>query len=121
MKNQMILLGKNFPGFGPLGPWILTADDVPEPSAFKLELRVTGEVRQQSSCADMIFSFPQMISYWSKIGLDVGDLITSGTPDGVAVSRKPDPAPFHPKSGDRVKAIVSQIGVQETEIVETNT
>lgn len=116
MKNQMILLGKNFPGFGPLGPWILTADEVADPAALNIELRVNDEVRQQATCDDLIFSFPQMIAHWSQIGLDAGDLITSGTPEGVANSRKPDPSPYFLKPGDKVEAIVDQIGVLETSI-----
>jgi 2-keto-4-pentenoate hydratase/2-oxohepta-3-ene-1,7-dioic acid hydratase in catechol pathway len=117
MKNQMILLGKNFPGFGPLGPWIVIADEVPDPSTLDLELRVNGELRQQSSCADIIFSFPQLTAHCSRMGLEIGDLATSGTPEGVALSRKPDPVPFYLKPGDKVDAIVAQISVLETRIV----
>lgn len=117
MRNQMILLGKNFPGFGPLGPWILTADEVPDPSTLEVELRVNGEVRQQASCADMIFDFPRMIAHWSRMGLAAGDLVTSGTPEGVAHSRKPDPTPFLLKPGDIVEATVPGIGTLRTPIV----
>jgi len=116
MQNQSILLGKNFPGLGPLGPWILTADEVPDPSVLELELRVNGEVRQKASCADLIFTFPAMIAHWSRMGLDKGDLITTGSPEGVAISRKPDPMPFYLQPGDVVRATVSQIGTLETTI-----
>ena len=118
MANQSILLGKNFPGFGPLGPWILTADEVPDPSVFDLELRVNGEVRQRSSCSDLIFGFAAMVAHWSRMGLDRGDILTTGTPEGIALAQRPDPTPFFLKPGDVVEAEVAQIGVLETRIVE---
>ncbi len=65
----------------------------------------------------MIFSFEQLISHWSRIGLDACDLVTSGTPEGVAVARKPDPTEFFLKPGDKVEAIVDRIGMLETLIV----
>jgi 2-keto-4-pentenoate hydratase/2-oxohepta-3-ene-1,7-dioic acid hydratase in catechol pathway len=116
MQNQSILLGKNLPGLGPLGPWILTADEVPDPSVLDLELTVNGEVRQQASCTDLIFGFPGLVAHWSRMGLDRGDLITTGSPEGVAISRKPDPGPFYLKPGDVVRATVRQIGTLETRI-----
>jgi 2-keto-4-pentenoate hydratase/2-oxohepta-3-ene-1,7-dioic acid hydratase in catechol pathway len=117
MQNQMILIGKNFPGFGPIGPYILTADEVPDPSVLTLALQVNGEVRQQESCSDMIFDFPQLISFWSRAGLQMGDMIASGTPGGVATHRRPDPFPFYLKPGDVVEASVPQIGVLTTHII----
>jgi 2-keto-4-pentenoate hydratase/2-oxohepta-3-ene-1,7-dioic acid hydratase in catechol pathway len=116
MANQAILLGKNFPGFGPLGPWITTADDIPDPSVLSLELRVNGEVRQKADCRDLIFSFPAMVAHWSRMGLDRGDLITTGSPEGVAIGR-PDPMPFYLQPGDVVEATVEQIGTLQTRIV----
>jgi len=116
MQNQSILLGKNFPGLGPLGPWILTADEVPDPSVLNLELTVNGEVRQQAKCTDLIFSFPALVAHWSLMGLARGDLITTGSPEGVAISRKPDPMPFYLQPGDVVHATVEQIGTLETRI-----
>lgn len=115
MANQSILLGKNFPGFGPLGPWILTADEVPDPAALKLRLTVNDEVRQEADCSDLIFPFPKMISHWSRMGLARGDLITTGSPEGVAIGR-PDPEAFYLKPGDIVRATVEQIGTLETRI-----
>lgn len=117
MKNQMIALGKNFPGAGPLGPWILTADEVPNPACLEISLSVNGELRQKSSCQDMVFSFDQLISHWSLMGLKAGDLITSGTPEGVAISRKPVPGPYFLKPGDLVEAHCPQIGTLRTRIV----
>ena len=115
MANQSILLGKNYPELGPLGPWILTADEVPDPSVLNVKLTVNGEIRQEASCTDLIFSFPALVSHWSKMGLARGDLITVGSPEGVAIGR-PDPMAFYLQSGDVVRAEVSQIGVLETYI-----
>jgi len=117
MQNQSILLGKNFPGLGPLGPWILTADEVPDPSALSLELTVNGEVRQKAKCTDLIFTFSQLVRHWSLLGLDRGDLITTGSPEGVAISRQPDPMPYYLRAGDVVLATIEQIGTLETHIV----
>lgn len=114
MLNQMILLGKNFPGFGPLGPWILTADEMPDPAKLVLSLSVNGQERQRANCDSMIFTFDEMVAHWSMLGLQRGDLVTSGTPEGVAVGIKPDPAPYFLKPGDLVHACVEQIGVLET-------
>lgn len=116
MKNQLVMLGKNFPGFGPIGPWILTADEVPDPTALELKLEVNGELRQHDTCNDLLFSFEELVAFWSRVGLEPGDLIASGTPEGVALHRKPDPSPFYLKPGDIVRASVTQIGVLETHI-----
>jgi 2-keto-4-pentenoate hydratase/2-oxohepta-3-ene-1,7-dioic acid hydratase in catechol pathway len=116
MRNQMIMLGKNFPGFGPLGPWVVTADEVPDPSTLVLDLKVNGRTLQHESCSDMIFGFPELISFWSKVGLAAGDMIASGTPEGVALHRKPDPFEFYLKPGDVVHATVEGIGSLETRI-----
>ena len=115
MANQSILLGKNYPGLGPLGPWILTADEVPDPSVLEVKLTVNGEMRQHAHCNDLIFSFPALVAHWSRLGLDRGDLITTGSPEGVAIGRS-NPMAFYLKSGDVVRAEVTQVGVLETRI-----
>jgi 2-keto-4-pentenoate hydratase/2-oxohepta-3-ene-1,7-dioic acid hydratase in catechol pathway len=117
MQNGMIMLGKNFPGFGPLGPYILTADEVPDPAGLVLWLKVNGELRQHSDCRDLIFSFVQMVEFWSRFGLVPGDLISTGTPEGVALHHKPDPQAWYLKPGDRIEAGVDGIGVLETFII----
>ncbi len=117
MHNDMIMLGKNFPGFGPLGPYILTADEVPDPNGLVLWLKVNGELRQHSDCRDLIFGFEQMVAFWSRCGLVPGDMISTGTPEGVALHHKPDPRAWYLKPGDRVEAGVDGIGVLETFIV----
>lgn len=115
MANQSILLGKNFPGLGPLGPWIVTADEIPDPAAIDISLSVNGELRQKASCSDLIFPFPSLIRHWSLMGLDRGDLITTGSPEGVAIAR-PDPMAFYLHPGDVVRAESPQIGTLETRI-----
>jgi 2-keto-4-pentenoate hydratase/2-oxohepta-3-ene-1,7-dioic acid hydratase in catechol pathway len=117
MANQLLLLGKNFPGFGPFGPWILTADEVPDPSKLVVSLSVNGEERQRSACDVLIHDFDHMVAHWSQLGLQRGDVITSGTPQGVAIGMKPDPEPYFLKPGDVVRAAVEQVGVLETRIV----
>ena len=117
MDNGMIMLGKNFPGFGPLGPYIVTADDVPDPKGMVLWLKVNGELRQHSDCRNLIFGFEEMVAFWSRFGLVAGDMISTGTPEGVALHHKPDPRPWYLKPGDHVEAGVDGIGVLETFIV----
>lgn len=117
MESRLLLIGKNFPGAGPIGPWILTADEMPNPQTFELELRVNGERRQAGTCEDMIFSFAELISFWSRAGLNPGSAITSGTPEGVASSHKPDPKEWYLKPGDIVEAKSRQIGTLTTKII----
>ena len=110
MESQIgITLSKNFPSFAPTGPWIVTADAIPDPQALTMELKVNGEQRQHSSTADMIFSVARIIAYWSQIGLEPGDMITTGTPSGVALAR-PEPEKYYLREGDLVEAEISGIG-----------
>lgn len=84
--------GKGFDGFGPLGPWLVTRDELPDPQAVPLELAVNGQVRQRSSTADMIFPVAFIVSYLSTfMTLMPGDVIVTGTPQGVGLGMKPNP------------------------------
>jgi 2-keto-4-pentenoate hydratase/2-oxohepta-3-ene-1,7-dioic acid hydratase in catechol pathway len=74
-------------------------------------------VRQKATCADMIFSVTELVSFWSRVGLAPGDLIATGTPEGVARHRKPDPFEYYLKPGDVVEAKIDQIGTLTTSIV----
>ncbi|CAO3428323.1 fumarylacetoacetate hydrolase family protein [Azospirillum doebereinerae] len=116
MQEKLLLLGKNFPGFGPFGPWIVTRDEIPTIADVTLRLTVNGEERQKGTCADMIFPFPELVAHWSRIGFAPGDAVAGGTPEGVALHRKPDPTPFYLKPGDVVRAEASGIGALETVI-----
>lgn len=110
MEHQIgIVRAKNFPTFAPLGPWLVTADEIPDPQALRISLRVNGETRQDANTADMIFGVSELVSYWSALGLETGDIILTGTPAGVAIAR-PEPADFYLKPGDLVEATIERIG-----------
>jgi 2-keto-4-pentenoate hydratase/2-oxohepta-3-ene-1,7-dioic acid hydratase in catechol pathway len=83
-------LGKSFPSFTPLGPWIVTADEIPDPHNLDLSLTIDGETMQSANTRDMIFRVPQLIEYISSITpLEPGDIISTGTPPGVGLGRNP--------------------------------
>ena len=110
MEQQIgIVLAKNFPTFAPLGPWLVTADEIPDPQQLAISLTVNGEVRQEAHTRDMIFTVAKLISYWSQTGLEVGDVISTGTPVGVAIGRA-EPARFFLRDGDTVTACTERIG-----------
>jgi 2-keto-4-pentenoate hydratase/2-oxohepta-3-ene-1,7-dioic acid hydratase in catechol pathway len=117
MHNGMLLVGKNFPGAGPLGPCIVTADEVPDPRRLRLCLTVNGELRQEADCSDMLFGEQELLAFWARLGLGAGDLVATGTPAGVALHHRPDPQAWYLKPGDRVQAGVDGIGLLETTIV----
>jgi acylpyruvate hydrolase len=110
-------MGKSFPGFAPMGPFLVTADEIGDPQNLKLSLRVNGELRQDSNLGYMIFKIRDMIAYWSKMGLNPGDVLTTGTPRGVAAGRKPDQAPWWLKPGDLVEAQVEKIGALRNRVI----
>jgi acylpyruvate hydrolase len=116
-KTGIHLMGKSFPGFAPMGPYLVTADEIPDPQNLKLSLRVNGETRQDSNLGYMIFKITDMIAYWSQMGLNPGDVLTTGTPRGVAAGRKPDQVPWWLKPGDVVEAEVEKIGLLKNRIV----
>ena len=116
-KTGIHLMGKSFPGFAPMGPYLVTADEIPDPQNLKLKLSVNGETRQDSNLSFMIFKIREMIAYWSQMGLNPGDVLTTGTPRGVAAGRKPDQAPWWLKPGDVVEAEVEKIGRLRNRIV----
>lgn len=116
-KTGIHLMGKSFPGFAPMGPYLVTADEIADPQYLKLSLRVNGEIRQDSNLSYMIFKIRDMIAYWSQMGLNPGDVLTTGTPRGVAAGRKPDQTPWWLKPGDVVEAEVENIGRLKNRIV----
>jgi len=100
--------GKGFDGFCPLGPTLVTADEIPDPQALALRTLVNGEIMQKSSTADMIFSVAQLISYLSQdTTLIPGTIILTGTPWGVGFVRKP---PRYLLEGDEVTVDIERIG-----------
>lgn len=116
-KFGIHLMGKSFPGFAPMGPFLVTADEIPDPQNLKAKLSVNGEVRQDSNLGYMIFTVRAMIAYWSQMGLNPGDVLTTGTPRGVAAGRKPDQTPWWLKPGDAVEAEVEKVGCLRNRIV----
>jgi 2,4-didehydro-3-deoxy-L-rhamnonate hydrolase len=88
--GSQFTLGKSFPGFGPMGPWLVTLDEVPNPDDLALGCSIDGEVVQDARTNDMVFSVPQLIEELSKIlPLLPGDVIFTGTPAGVGFTRQP--------------------------------
>jgi len=110
MEKGLLNLGKNFDTFGPLGPWLVTKDEIADVQDLDLMLRVNGELRQQGNTAQMIHSVSALVAYWSQMTLEPGDVITSGTPSGVAAFREPDPTPYYLKPGDVVEASIEGLG-----------
>ncbi len=115
--NGIPLLGKNLAGFAPIGPCLVTKDEIAVPRDMHMQSRVNGQVRQDSTPANMIFAFDEVIAHWSQIGLEPGDVLTSGTPKGVAAGRKPGQEPWWLKPGDVVEAEVAGIGILRNTIV----
>ena len=104
------MLGKSLDGFAPIGPYLVTADQVPDPNRLKLECRVNGEVRQSSNTADMVFNCASLISYISKhFTLRPGDIIFTGTPEGV-ISGYPKDKQVWLKAGDRLTSTLEGLG-----------
>ena len=102
--------GKSADGFGPLGPWLLTRDALPDPQDVPLRLEVNGAVRQHGTTADMIFPVAALVSYVSGfMSLQPGDVILTGTPAGVGMGRKP---PAYLRPGDEVVAGAGPLGRQ---------
>jgi 2-keto-4-pentenoate hydratase/2-oxohepta-3-ene-1,7-dioic acid hydratase in catechol pathway len=105
--NQWIP-GKNFVRSGGFGPWVVTADEVPDITQQQLVTRVDGEVRQRASIANMIFDIPELISYISTFApLVPGDLIVTGTPGGVGMAMTP---PGYLRAGNVVEVSISGVG-----------
>jgi 2-keto-4-pentenoate hydratase/2-oxohepta-3-ene-1,7-dioic acid hydratase in catechol pathway len=113
-RHSQWILGKGLDSFCPMGPAILTADEVPDPAALVLTTWVNGEQRQRAPVADLIFDIPTLIEAISAaITLEPGDVIATGTPAGVGIGFNP---PRFLKKGDVIRIEVSGIGVLENEV-----
>ncbi|HEX7387258.1 MAG TPA: fumarylacetoacetate hydrolase family protein [Castellaniella sp.] len=107
--------GKSFDTFGPIGPWLVTTDEIPDPQTLAMELKVNGQVRQHSNTADMIFSVAYLVSYLSQfMTLLPGDVVTTGTPSGVGLGMKP---PAYLKRGDVMTLSMDKLGTQTQKVV----
>ncbi|MGC1777385.1 MAG: fumarylacetoacetate hydrolase family protein [Xanthobacteraceae bacterium] len=108
--------GKNFPGTGPLGPWLVTADEIPDPSRLTLTTRLNGKEVQHATTDQLIYSIPQIVAFCSDFtAMSPGDVIATGTPEGVGHSRKP---PLWMKPGDTLEVEISKIGTLRTHVVD---
>lgn len=102
--------GKSADGYGPVGPWLVTPDEVGDPQSLDLWLERNGEIMQKGSTADMIFPVTDLISYLSQcMSLNVGDIIATGTPAGVGLGRKP---PTFLEDGDVLRLGITGLGEQ---------
>ena len=114
-KDNQITIGKNFAGFAPIGPCIVTADELKHPDNVALKTRLNGTTLQDGSTSDWLFSLPRLISFLSHyVPLEPGDVVSTGTPAGVGVFRKPQ---VFMKPGDVVEIEAEGIGVLRTPIV----
>src|SRR5213594_1732692 len=107
--------GKSADTFAPIGPWVVTADEVAEPQKLELWTTVNGERRQRGSTSDMIFSVRELVAYVSRfMSLRAGDILSTGTPAGVAHGMKP---PRYLEPGDVVEMGITGLGMQKSRIV----
>lgn len=110
LRTNQWMLGKVCDGFTPLGPELVTADEIPDPNALGIRAFVNGEVRQSSNTSDMIFNCKQIISYISRhFTLEPGDLILTGTPEGVVLGLPPEQRVYL-KPGDDVTVEIDKLG-----------
>lgn len=114
MHSPTFTMGKSFDTHGPVGPWIVTADKIPDPHSLALRCLVNGVVRQQSNTSQMVHNLWQQIAYLSTaFTLDPGDLLATGTPEGVGVGMQP---PQFLQPGDVVRCEIDGIGAIENRV-----
>lgn len=109
MEKKLLLLGKNFDTFGPMGPYLVTPEEIKDPQSLSMQLRVNGSIRQDSNTKYMIFKIDELVSYWSQITLEPGDIIMSGSPMGSAW-KNGNPS-WYLKPGDLIEAEIEGLGV----------
>jgi 2-keto-4-pentenoate hydratase/2-oxohepta-3-ene-1,7-dioic acid hydratase in catechol pathway len=114
--STQVTAGKNFLATGGFGPWMVTADEIPDPHGLGIKLLLNGTTMQQGNTGDLIFSIPKIISYASTmVPLHPGDVIATGTPAGVGFSRKP---PIFMKAGDVCEVHIEKIGILRNPIAK---
>jgi 2-keto-4-pentenoate hydratase/2-oxohepta-3-ene-1,7-dioic acid hydratase in catechol pathway len=115
-RSPTMMMGKGFDTHGPTGPWIVTPDAVGDPQEVRVQTRVNGQLRQDGSTADMIFTCAQMIEHLSAaFTLEPGMVISTGTPAGVAAAEDP---PRWLKAGDVVSVSVEGVGELTNPVVD---
>ncbi len=113
-SNKVILLGKSFDGSCPFGPHLVTPDELGNPHDLTMQLRVNGKVRQDANTSQMHYKTAELVAWWSNTTLEPGDIITSGSPPGVAAGMA-NPQWLQP--GDLVEAHIDKLGTLTTHIV----
>jgi 2-keto-4-pentenoate hydratase/2-oxohepta-3-ene-1,7-dioic acid hydratase in catechol pathway len=109
------LMGKTFDTFAPMGPWIVTADEIPDPHNLDISLEINGETLQNSNTRELIFKIPDLIAFLSSVfTLEPGDIVSTGTPAGVGVARTPQ---RFLKPGEEVTVKIAGIGELRNPVV----
>ncbi|MFZ0088072.1 MAG: fumarylacetoacetate hydrolase family protein [Solirubrobacteraceae bacterium] len=116
MKSGVFSFCKAIDTFCPIGPWIVTADEIPDAHNLEMELRVNGETRQVSNTNRMSVTIPEIISHYSPLGYTAGDIISTGTVSGVAGFSE-DAASLYLRPGDVVEAEIERIGVLRNPVI----
>ena len=116
MRSGVFSFCKAIDTFCPLGPWIVTPDEIPDPHDLAMELRVNGQVRQESHSGRMSVTIPEILGHYSALGYSAGDVLSTGTVSGVA-GFSPDAASLYLKPGDVMEAEIERIGVLRNPVV----
>jgi len=118
MRSGVFSFCKAIDTFCPLGPWIVTPDEIPDPQDLKMELRVNGEPRQESHSSRMSVTIPEILSRFSALGYSAGDVLSTGTVAGVAgFKSEEERRQLYLKPGDVVEAEIERIGVLRNPVV----
>lgn len=116
MKSGVFSFCKGIESFCPLGPWIVTADEIPDPHNLAMELRVNGEPRQRSHSSKMAVKIPEILAHYSAMGYSAGDVVSTGTVSGVAAFSG-DPKAWYLKPGDVMECEIEKIGILRNPVV----
>jgi 2-keto-4-pentenoate hydratase/2-oxohepta-3-ene-1,7-dioic acid hydratase in catechol pathway len=116
MESGVFSFSKGIDTFCPIGPYIVTADEIADPQALAMELRVNGDVRQVGNTSQMVIDLPHLVAYHSPQGYSAGDIITTGTISGVAAVQ-PNPFDFYLQPGDVVEAEIENVGILRNTVV----
>jgi 2-keto-4-pentenoate hydratase/2-oxohepta-3-ene-1,7-dioic acid hydratase in catechol pathway len=116
MRSGVFSFCKAIDTFCPLGPWIVTPDEIPDPHDLRMELRVNGESRQTSHSGNMSVTIPEILAHYSALGYSAGDVVSTGTVSGVAGFSE-DAASLYLKPGDVIEAEIERIGVLRNPVV----
>jgi 2-keto-4-pentenoate hydratase/2-oxohepta-3-ene-1,7-dioic acid hydratase in catechol pathway len=116
MRSGVFSFCKGIDTFCPLGPWIVTPDEVGDPHDLKMELRVNGEPRQESYSGNMSVTIPEILAHYSALGYSAGDVVSTGTVSGVAGFSE-DAASLYLKPGDVIEAEIERIGVLRNPVI----